>query len=57
MKTTTFTNTSARKDISMNGTAQIVYNDYNVLQRGSNYDSIQYAIVPTADTTMVILPL
>lgn len=47
--TTTQTNTDTRKDASMNNNLILAWNDYNVNQRGSNYDSLRYAIVRASD--------
>lgn len=41
--------TSANQDASMDNIVTIAYNDYNVNQRGSNYDSLRYAIVRASD--------
>jgi hypothetical protein len=43
------TNTDSMKDICMNQNLILAYNDYNVNQRGSNYDNIRYAIVRAQD--------
>ena len=43
------TNTDMHKDASMNKNLILAFNDYNVNQRGSNYDQIRYAIVRASD--------
>jgi hypothetical protein len=47
--TTTNTTTDIQKDVSMDNNLMLVFNDYNVNQRGSNYDAIRYAIVRAKD--------
>ena len=47
--TTTKTDTSAEKDVSMTNKALLTFNNYQVDQRGSNYDSLRYAVIRAVD--------
>jgi len=46
---TTFTDTGARKDASMNSSFAISYSAFNRDQRGDNYDAFRYAVVLASD--------